>query len=43
MDDDEGARELTAILLERATDRHVGERQVLYIEDKEDDYGMLRR
>lgn len=32
-----------AILLERVTDRRPGEPPVLYIEDKEDDYGMLRR
>jgi hypothetical protein len=32
-----------AILLERVTDRQTGEPSVLYVEDKEDDYGMLRR
>ena len=32
-----------AILLERATDRRPGEPPVLYVEDTEDDYGMLRR
>ena len=32
-----------AILLERVTDRQAGEPTVLYVEDKEDDYGMLRR
>ena len=32
-----------AILLERITNRQVSESQVYYIEDKEDDHGMLRR
>jgi hypothetical protein len=32
-----------AILLERVTDRQASEPPVLYVEDKEDDYGMLRR
>lgn len=32
-----------AVLLERVTDRQAGERPVLYVEDKEDDYDMLRR
>lgn len=32
-----------AILLERITDRQTGEQPVLYVEDKEDDYDMLRR
>jgi hypothetical protein len=32
-----------AILLERVTDRQAGEPPVLYVEDKEDDHGMLRR
>ena len=32
-----------AILLERVTDRQAGEPPALYVEDKEDDYGMLRR
>jgi hypothetical protein len=32
-----------AILLERATDRQTGEPPVLYVEDKEEDYGMLWR
>ena len=32
-----------AILLERVTDRQAGKPPVLYVEDKEDDYGMLRR
>lgn len=32
-----------AILLERATDWQAGKPPVSYVEDKEDDYGMLRR